>query len=31
MISYNFLILIFIFCIAIGGIMLLIDDKSDDE
>lgn len=31
MIAYDFIILIFICCIAIGGIMLLIDHKSDDE
>lgn len=31
MVAYDFLILIFIFCIAIGGITLLIDHKSDDK
>ena len=31
MIAYDFLILIFIFCIAIGGITMCLDNKDDDE
>lgn len=31
MIAYDFLILIFICCIAIGGITLCLDQKSDDD
>lgn len=31
MIAYDFLILIFIFCIAIGGITMCLDNKDNDE